>query len=109
VVGEPEQVKFAFVRDLDEEEQRKLRKERIPVSLMGEVLDVSRGGFYAWRARAESDRAKEDAELTEVIKAAKSTMTTKAGWASTGSWPSWPHSAAGTHPSAFAASLAPRA
>jgi hypothetical protein len=61
-------VKFAFVRDLDEEEQRKPRKERIPVSLMCEVLDVSRGGFYAWLARAESDRAKEDAELTVIKK-----------------------------------------
>jgi putative transposase len=61
-------VKFAFIRDLDEEEQRKPRKERIPVSLICEVLDVSRGGFYAWLARAESDRATEDAELTVVIK-----------------------------------------
>lgn len=64
----PEHVKFAFIRDLDEEEQRKPRQERIPVSLMCEVLDVSRGGFSAWLARAESDRAKKDAELTEVIK-----------------------------------------
>jgi putative transposase len=61
-------VKFAFICDLDEEEQRKPRKERIPVSLMCEVLDVSRSGFYAWLARAQSERAKEDAELTEVIK-----------------------------------------
>jgi putative transposase len=68
VVCEPEHVKFASVRDLDEEEQRKPRKERIPVSLMCEVLDVSRGGFYAGLAQAESDRVKEDAELTEVIK-----------------------------------------
>jgi hypothetical protein len=29
-------VKFAFISDLDEEEQRKPRKERIPVSLMCE-------------------------------------------------------------------------
>ena len=45
-------MKFAFIRDLDEEEQRKPRKERIPVSLMCEVLDVSRSGFYAWLTRA---------------------------------------------------------
>jgi transposase InsO family protein len=61
-------VKFAFIRDLNEEEQRKPRKERIPVSLMCEVLEVSRAGFYAWLARAESDRVNEDAELTVVIK-----------------------------------------
>ena len=65
MVCEPEHVKFAFICDLDEEEQRTPRKERIPVSLICEVLDVSRGGFYAWLARAESDRATEDAELTE--------------------------------------------
>jgi len=61
-------VKFAFIHDLDEEEQRKPRKDRIPVSLMCVVLDVSRSGLYAWRKRGQSDREKEDAELTEVIK-----------------------------------------
>ena len=61
-------MKFAFIRDLDEEEQRKPRKGRIPVSLICEVLDVSRSGFYAWLKRNRSDRKKEDAELTEVIK-----------------------------------------
>jgi putative transposase len=61
-------VKFAFIRDLNEEERREPRKERIPVFLMCEVLDVSRSGFYAWLTRATSDRAKEDAELTVVIK-----------------------------------------
>lgn len=61
-------MKFSFIRDLDEEEQRKPRKERIPVSLMCGVLEVSRSGFYAWLTRAKPDRAKEDAELTEIIK-----------------------------------------
>jgi len=61
-------VKFAFIRDLNEAERRKPRSERIPVFLMCEVLDVSRSGFYAWLTRATSDRAKEDAELTVVIK-----------------------------------------
>ena len=61
-------MKFAFICDLNEEERRKPRQERIPVSLMCEVLDVSRTGFYAWLTRAESDRAKTDAELTELIK-----------------------------------------
>lgn len=61
-------MKFAFIRDLDEEERRKPRDERIPVSLMCQVLDVSRSGFYAWLGRADSDRARQDAELTEIIK-----------------------------------------
>lgn len=34
-------MKFDFIRDLDEEERRKPRAERIPVSLMCAVLDVS--------------------------------------------------------------------
>ena len=61
-------MKFAFIRDLDEEERRKPRKARIPVSLMCEVLKVSRSGFYAWLQRDRSDREKEDTELSGVIK-----------------------------------------
>jgi transposase InsO family protein len=61
-------VKFAFIRDLDEGERRKPRKDRIPVSLMCEVLDVSRSGFYAWLTRDASNRAEQDTELTEIIK-----------------------------------------
>jgi putative transposase len=68
VVREGEHVKFAFIHDLDGEEQRKPRKDRIPLSLMCKVLDVSRSGLYAWRKRVRPDREKEDAELTEVIK-----------------------------------------
>lgn len=60
-------MKFAFIRDLDGEERRKPRKVRISVSLMCDVLDVSRSGFYAWLKRVRSDREKQDAELTEVI------------------------------------------
>lgn len=61
-------MKFAFIQDLDEEERRKPRRDRIPVSLMCDVLEVSRSGYYSWLDRDESDRAKEDAELTEIIK-----------------------------------------
>jgi putative transposase len=60
-------VKFTFIRDLDGEERRKPRNARIPVSLMCDVLDVSRSGFYAWLKRNQSDREKEDMELTEVV------------------------------------------
>lgn len=68
MVCEGESVKFAFIQDLDEEEQRKPRKERIPVSLMCEVLEVSRAGYYAWLKRELSNRGEEDAELTVIIK-----------------------------------------
>ena len=61
-------MKFASIRDLDEGERRKPRKDRIPVSLMCEVLDVSRSGFYAWLTRDASNRAEQDTELTEIIK-----------------------------------------
>ena len=61
-------MKFTFIRDLDGEERRKLRDARIPISLICDVLDVSRSGFYAWLKRKQSDREKEDTELTEVIK-----------------------------------------
>lgn len=60
-------MKFAFIRDLGAEEQRKPRKERIPVSLMCDVLEVSRPGYYAWLGRAASDRAREDVQLATVI------------------------------------------
>lgn len=51
-------MRFAFIQELDEEEQRKARAERIPVSLMCEVLEVSRSGFYAWAKRGPSAREK---------------------------------------------------
>ena len=37
---------------------------------MCEVLGVKRSGYYAWRRRGPSDRAKADAALTPVIEAA---------------------------------------
>jgi putative transposase len=67
-VCEPEHVKFAFIRDMGEDERRKPRRDRIPLSLMCAVLDVSRAGFYAWHSRARSERASEDEELTEIIR-----------------------------------------
>lgn len=61
-------MKFAFIRDMNEEERRKPRRDRIPLSVMCEVLEVSRAGFYAWQGRARSERASEDEELTEIIR-----------------------------------------
>ena len=44
-------------------------KARFPVSLQCELLGVSRSGFQGWATRAPSDRALQDAWLTERIKA----------------------------------------
>ena len=39
-----------------------------PVRMMCRALRVSRSGYYAWRVRPESHRAKTDRELTRVIR-----------------------------------------
>jgi putative transposase len=61
-------VKFAFIQSMEEDERRKPRNERIPTSLICEVLDVSRAGYYAWKKRPAAPRVDADAELTELIK-----------------------------------------
>jgi len=61
-------VKFAFIRGMEEDERRKPRRDRIPTALICEVLDVSRAGYYAWKTRPKPNRAREDAELTALIK-----------------------------------------
>lgn len=60
-------MKFAFIRDLDAEQDRKPRRERIPVSLMCQVLEVSRQGYYQWLARTPSQHERDDGELSERI------------------------------------------
>ena len=42
-------------------------KAAFPVTVLCEVLEVSRSGFYAWQARPPSARATEDARLKEEI------------------------------------------
>ena len=44
-------------------------KAEYPVTLMSRILQVSRSGFYAWRKRAESARARSDRALVVDIKA----------------------------------------
>jgi putative transposase len=60
-------VKFAFIAKVDEDNAGKPRRERVPVSLACEVLEVSRAGYYAWLKRVRSARAAEDKELTARI------------------------------------------
>jgi putative transposase len=44
------------------------RRSHYPVVMMCRLLKVSKGGYYAWRKRPESERAKQDRELTREIK-----------------------------------------
>ena len=43
-------------------------KANHPISLMCEILGVSRSGYHAWRSRPPSDRALSDAWLLERIR-----------------------------------------
>ncbi len=43
------------------------KKAQHPVSLLCSVLGVSRAGYYAWKQRPTSARAKRDAQLSEQI------------------------------------------
>ena len=51
-------MRYQFIQD---------NQDRYPVSRMCEVLDVSASGYYDWRDRPVSARAKRDAMLTEKI------------------------------------------
>jgi len=53
-------VKFAFID---------VEKAQCPVSVLCNVLGVTRGGYYAWRRRPTPARAKADAQLTAEIAA----------------------------------------
>ena len=44
------------------------RRNQYPVRMMCRLLQVSRSGYYAWRIRPESRRARRDRELTELIR-----------------------------------------
>jgi putative transposase len=53
-------VRFAFIAQMDAE-------KAFPIAFMCHMLQVSRPGFYAWRNRPPSTRARRDAELTAKI------------------------------------------
>ena len=44
------------------------RRNQYPVKMMSRLLDVSKSGYYAWRLRPESQRSKQDRELTRLIR-----------------------------------------
>ena len=44
------------------------RRDQYPIRMMCRVLKVSASGYYAWRSRPESERARRDRELTRVIR-----------------------------------------
>ena len=44
------------------------RRHQYPVRIMCRGLKVSRSGYYAWRVRPESQRAKTDRAVTRVIR-----------------------------------------
>ena len=60
-------MKFAFIREVEEEQAGKPRDERFPVSFMCEMLEVSRAGYYASTGRGVPARDKEDREITLLI------------------------------------------
>ena len=52
-------MRFRFIED---------RRADYPVTIMCDVLGVSPAGYYAWRARPESQRAVANRELVDDIK-----------------------------------------
>jgi transposase InsO family protein len=47
-----------------------VEKASYPIALMCRILQVSRGGYYAWRTRPESARSRSDRKLLVAIRAA---------------------------------------
>ena len=60
-------MRFAFIADMAEENERIPRERRFPVSFMCEMLGVTRGGYYAWLRREPSQRRLDDGELGDLI------------------------------------------
>ncbi len=44
------------------------RRNHYPVRMMCQLFKISRSGYYAWRVRPESQRARTDREITRVIR-----------------------------------------
>jgi putative transposase len=56
------------------------KKAQHPVSLLCSVLGVSRAGYYAWRDRPRSPRARRDDELTALIREIHEESEGSYGW-----------------------------
>jgi putative transposase len=56
------------------------KKAQHPVSLLCSVLGVSRAGYYAWKRRWISPRARRDGELTELIREVHDQSEGSYGW-----------------------------
>ena len=60
-------MKFAFIADIAVANECKPRQERFPVTFMCEMLEVTPGGYYAWKKRVPSKRSLDDEELGALI------------------------------------------
>ena len=61
-------MKFAFIQDVEKENERKPRAfVRFTVSFMCGMLQVSRAGYYAWKKRLPSEHDRRDVTLTTLI------------------------------------------
>ncbi len=56
------------------------KRAQHPVSLLCSVLGVSRAGYYAWKDRPASARARRDGELLEAIAAIHGESKATYGW-----------------------------
>ena len=63
-------MKYAAIADwADNDANNDADADRYPVAFMCAQLEVSRSGYYRWRANGPSQRERTDAELTEQIRA----------------------------------------
>jgi putative transposase len=62
-------VRFALIARIDQENQGKPRRDRISIRAACAALEVSSSGYYAWKSRTPSARARADQRLTARLEA----------------------------------------